>query len=138
MGQLTFTADAEKLAVDYPMIAMDLSSGSMISGVGHRLMIDPGTATVEAARIYNAGNGKQITGFKLTGMSTGFTKAGSRILRGTMPEGTALVMNEGTPTQPNTVSVRGGLDITGYSPQQKANITVELPNTPVEVVAPTV
>ncbi len=36
----------------------------------------------------NAGNGKQITGFNLTGQTSGFTATGSATLRdGTVPEG---------------------------------------------------
>jgi len=44
------------------------------------------------------------------------------VLRDTgCPDGSVLFMNEGTRTQPNTVSITGGLKVNG----------VDLPNTPV-------
>jgi hypothetical protein len=101
---------------------------------GHRQFIQPGTVTIEAEQVRNSGNGKQITGFNLTGKSLGFTNVGNRVLRDTgCPEGSVLFMNIGTPTQPNTVSVLGGLKVSGTKDGQTK--TVDLPNTPV-VVAP--
>ncbi len=119
-GSLKFTVSGEKLVVDYPMTCFDLNSGSIVSG-GHRLIVQPGTSAIEATPVLN-GNGKQITGFKLTGKSTGFTNVGNRVVRDTgCAEGSVLFMNEGTPAQPNTVSITGGLQVNG----------IDLPNTPV-------
>jgi len=119
--KLKFTVGAEKVVVDYPMTCFNLNTGAQTSG-GHRLIVQPGTATVAAAPIYNAGNGKQITGFNLTGTVTDFTNVGNRVSRDvTCGTDTVLFMNEGTPAQPNTVSVTGGLQVNG----------VPLPNTPI-------
>ena len=55
--------------------------------VGHRIISQPGTTTVTATPIYNAGNGRQITGFNLTGQTSGFTATGGATLREEKPEG---------------------------------------------------
>ena len=124
-GTLKFTASAEKVVVDYPMSCLDLNTGAITSG-GHRLIVQPGNASIVAAPVLNAGNGKQITGFNLTGNSAGFINVGNRVLRDvTCGADTVLFMNEGTPDPANTVSVTSGLKVNG----------IDLPNTPVVVPA---
>ena len=125
-GTLNFTAGAEKITVDYPMSCFNLNTGAVTSG-GHRLFVQSGMAAVEATPVLNLGNGRQITGFDLSGKSTGFTPAGSTVVRDvTCGADTVLFMNEGSPTQPGTMSVTGGLKVNGF----------DLPNTPVVVPAP--
>ncbi len=127
----TGASTAERVNVDYPMVCMNVTNGAMTSG-GHRLIIQPGTVamTITNTPIYNAGNGKQITGFKLTSAPGTFKAVGNAVVRDvTCGENTVLVMNEGTATQPKTVTVTGastdGLKVNGVS----------LPNTPVEITA---
>jgi hypothetical protein len=100
----------------------DLNGGGLLSGVtGHRQIVQSGNATIEATPVLNS-NGKQITGFTLTGKSVGFTAVGYAKIRETgCPEGSVLFANTGTPTQPNTVSITSGLQVNG----------IDLPNTPV-------
>ena len=129
VGSLKFTASAEKIAVDYPMTCFDLNGGGVLSGVtGHRIITYSGYATIDATQIKSS-NGKQITGFNLTGKSTGFTFVSGSSRDTGCPEGSVLFMNTGTPTQPNTVSITGGLKVSGLVDGQTK--TVDLPNTPV-------
>lgn len=121
----TGASTAERINVDYPMTCFDLNTGAQTSG-GHRLIMQPGTvgSTVKATPIYNAGNGKQITGFDLTATPGAFQAVGNAFVRDvTCGEGTVLFMNEGLATQPKTVAVTGasaaGLTVNG----------VALPNT---------
>ena len=53
--------------------------------VGHRIISQPGTTTITATKVLNAGNGKQITGFDLTGQTSGFTATGNATLREESP-----------------------------------------------------
>ena len=116
--KLIFTAGAEKVIADYKMSCY----GS--DAVGHRIISQPGTTTVTATKVLNAGNGKQITGFDLTATPGTFQAVGNAFVRDvTCGEGTVLFMNEGLATQPKTVAVTGasaaGLTVNG----------VALPNT---------
>ena len=121
VDSLKFTAGAEKVIADYKMSCFNGSTGAIDEAVGHRIISQPGAATVTATQVLNS-NGKQITGFNLTGNANDFTNVGNRVLRDTgCPEGSVLFMNTGGPTQPNTVSITGGLRVNG----------VDLPNTPV-------
>ena len=75
----------------------------------------------------NAGNGKQITGFNLTGQTSGFTATGGATLREEKPEGCLMFMNLGQGDLFGKTQITGGLKVNG----------IDLPNTPVEsVVAP--
>src|SRR4249919_3769533 len=92
VGSLKFATSAERVTVDYPMSCFNLNTGAITSG-GHRLFVQSGTATVEATPVLNS-NGKQITGFNLTGKSTGFTQIGSTVIREvTCGADTVLFMN---------------------------------------------
>jgi hypothetical protein len=109
-GSLKFTAGAEKI-IDYPMTCFNLNTGAQTSG-GHRLIVQTGKATVTATPVYNAGNGKQITGFNLTGQTNGFAVTGGTVRDVTCGEDTVLFMNDGLAVQ-NPVSVTGGLMVNG-------------------------
>src|SRR6476661_5999560 len=61
VASLKFTVSGEKVIADYKMSCY----GS--DAIGHRIISQPGTITVTATPVLNAGNGKQITGFDLTG-----------------------------------------------------------------------
>jgi hypothetical protein len=118
VGTLKFTASAEKVIADYKMSCY----GS--DAIGHRIISQPGTATVTATPIYNAGNGKQITGFNLTGQTNGFTVTGGATLRDVpCPEGSFMYMNLGQGDLFGKTQVTDGLKVNG----------IALPNTPVEV-----
>jgi hypothetical protein len=119
-ASLKFTASAEKVTADYKMSCY----GS--DAVGHRIISQPGTTQVTATPIYNAGNGKQITGFNLTGQTSGFTATGSATLREEKPEGCFMFMNLGQGDLFGKTVVTGGLKVNG----------VDLPNTPVVEAAP--
>ena len=97
------------------MVCMNLTTGDM-STVGHRLIVQPGTATISATQTLS-GNGKQINGWTLTGgAASGFTPSGNAVVRDTGCEGGALVWNTGTPSQPLTVTATGeasGLFVSG-------------------------
>src|SRR6478609_985285 len=87
---LKFTASAEKVIADYKMSCY----GS--DAIGHRIISQPGTTTVTATPVLNSGNGKQITGFDLTGQTSGFTATGGATLRTVpCPEGSFMYMNLG-------------------------------------------
>ena len=97
--------------------------------VGHRIISQPGTATVAATPVLNAGNGKQITGFNLTGQTSGFTSTGGATLRDPTDARRArlMFMNVGQGDLFGKTQITGGLKVNG----------IDLPNTPVEsVVAP--
>jgi hypothetical protein len=117
VGTLKFTASAEKVIADYKMSCY----GS--DAIGHRIISQPGAATVTATPIYNAGNGKQITGFNLTGQTAGFTATGNATLREEKPEGCLMFMNLGQGDLFGKTQITGGLKVNG----------IDLPNTPVEV-----
>ena len=128
-----FVVAGEQVMVDYPMVCMNLTTGDM-STVGHRLIVQPGTATLSATQTLS-GNGKQINGWTLTGgAASGFTPSGNAVVRDTGCEGGALVFNTGTPSQPLTVTATGG----GVSVQGKnksgALVTVPLVDTTPVVV----
>ena len=76
----------------------------------------------------NGGNGKQITGFNLTGQTSGFTVTGGAAIRTVpCPEGSFMYMNLGQGDLFGKTQITGGLKVNG----------IDLPNTPVEsVVAP--
>ena len=120
-GSLKFTVGAEKVIADYKMSCY----GS--DAIGHRIISQPGTATVAATAVLNAGNGKQITGFNLTGQTSGFTATGGATLREEKPEGCLMFMNLGQGDLFGKTQITGGLKVNG----------IDLPNTPLEsVVAP--
>ena len=116
---LKFTASAEKVTADYKMSCY----GS--DDVGHRIISQPGAATVTATPIYNSGNGKQITGFNLTGQTSSFTATGGATLREEKPEGCLMFMNLGQGDLFGKTQITGGLKVNG----------IDLPNTPVVVPA---
>lgn len=92
--------------------------------IGHRIIAIPGTTTVTATPIYNAGNSKQITGFNLTGQTSGFTSTGGAALRDVpCPEGSFMYMNLGQGDLFGKTQITGGLQVN----------SIDLPNTPVEV-----
>ena len=130
-----FVVAGERVNVDYPMVCMNLATGDM-STVGHRLIVQPGTAAISATQTLS-GNSKQINGWTLTGgAASGFTPSGNAVVRDTGCEGGALVMNTGTPSQPLIVTATGG----GVSVQgvNKSGATVTVPlvdTTPVLVPA---
>ncbi len=71
------------------MVCMNLTTDDM-STVGHRLIVQPGTATISATQTLS-GNGKQINGWTLTGgAASGFTPSGNAVVRDTGCEGGAL------------------------------------------------
>ena len=122
-ASLKFTASAEKVTADYKMSCFNGSTGAS-SAVGHRDHLQPGTTTVTATPIYNAGNGKQITGFNLTGQTSGFTATGGATLRDSAcPEGSFMFMNLGQGDLFGKTQITGGLKVNG----------IDLPNTPVAV-----
>ena len=128
-----FVVAGERVNVDYPMVCMNLTTGDM-STVGHRLIVQPGTATVSAIQTLS-GNGKQINGWTLTGRATsGFTPSGNAVVRDTGCEGGALVFNTGTPSQPLTVTATsGGVSVQGKN-KSGALVTVPLADTTPVVV----
>jgi len=128
-----FVVAGERVNVDYPMVCMNLTTGDM-STVGHRLIVQPGTATVSATQTLS-GNGKQINGWTLTGgAASGFTPSGNAVVRDTGCEGGALVFNSGTPSQPLTVTATGGgVSVQGVN-KSGATVTVPLVDTTPAVV----
>ena len=128
-----FVVAGERINVDYPMVCMNLTTGDM-STVGHRLIVQPGTATVSATQTLS-GNGKQINGWTLTGgAASGFTPSGNAVVRDTGCEGGALVFNTGTPSQPLTVTATGGgVSVQGVN-KSGALVTVPLVDTTPVVV----
>src|SRR6476659_7171113 len=66
VDSLKFTAGAEKVIADYKMSCFNGTTGAIDAEVSHQIISQPGTATVTATPVLNAGNGKQITGFNLT------------------------------------------------------------------------
>jgi hypothetical protein len=118
---LKFTVSGEKVIADYKMSCY----GS--DAIGHRIISQPGTTTVTATPVLNAGNGKQITGFNLTGQTSGFTATGGATLREEKPEGCLMFMNLGQGDLFGKTQITGGLKVNG----------IDLPNTPVDaIVAP--
>jgi hypothetical protein len=113
-GQIKFTVNAEKVAADYEMSCYG-SNATM-----HRQIIHFGTATIEATALLNP-QGKVSQGWNLTGKTTGFTFSSGTYRDSACPEGSFPFMNVGVPTQPNTMSITGGLKVNG----------IDLPNTPV-------
>ena len=94
--------------------------------VGHRIISQPGTTTVTATPVLNAGNGKQITGFNLNGATSGFTVTaggGASMRTVPCPDGSFSYMNLGQGDLFGKVAVTGGLKVNG----------VDLPNTPIEI-----
>ena len=90
-----------------------------------RIISQPGTTTVTATPVLNAGNGKQITGFNLTGQTSGFTTTGGTTLREDRARRARLMyMNLGQGDLFGKTQITGGLKVNG----------IDLPNTP--VVAP--
>src|SRR6476469_4632886 len=87
VGSLKFTTGAEKVIADYEMSCY----GS--DATGHRIITQPCTTTVTATPVQNSGNGKQITGFNLTGQTSGFTATGGATLREEKPEDCLMFMN---------------------------------------------
>ena len=70
----------------------------------------------------NSGNGKQITGFNLTGQTSGFTATGGAALRTVpCPEGSFMYMNLGQGDLFGKTQITGGLKVNG----------IDLPNTSV-------
>ena len=127
VGTLKFTAGAEKVIADYKMSCFNGSTGAIDAEVGHTIISQPGTTTVTATKVLNAGNGKQITGFNLTGQSSGFTSTGGAAVRTVpCPEGSFMYMNLGQGDLFRKTQVTGGLKVNG----------IDLPNTPVSIVAP--
>ena len=126
-------SDSKDINVDYPMVCMNLTTGDM-STVGHRLIVQPGTATISATQTLS-GNGKQINGWTLTGgAASGFTPSGNAVVRDTGCEGGALVLNTGTPSQPLTVTATGGgVSMQGMN-KSGAIVTVPLADTTPVVV----
>jgi hypothetical protein len=123
---LKFTASAEKVIADYKMSCFNGNTGAIDAEVSHTIIYQAGAATVTNTPIYNAGNGKQITGFKLTGQASGFTAKGGNMLRTVpCPVGSFSYMNLGQGDLFGKTLVTGGLKVNG----------VELPNTPVEITA---
>ena len=118
---LKFTTGAEKVIADYKMSCY----GS--DAIGHRIISQPGTTTVTATPVFNAGSGKQITGFNLTGQTSGFAATGGATLREEKPEGCLMFMNLGQGDLFGKTQITGGLKVNG----------IDLPNTPVDaIVAP--
>jgi len=119
-GSLKFTVGAEKVIADYKMSCY----GS--DAIGHRIISQPGTSSIEFTPVLNS-NGKQITGFNLTGQTSSFTATGGATLREEKPEGCLMFMNLGQGDLFGKTQITGGLKVNG----------IDLPNTPVEsVVAP--
>jgi len=114
-ANLKFTAGVEKVIADYKMSCY----GS--DAIGHRIISQPGTTTVTATPVLNAGNGKQIIGFNLTGQTSGFTATGGATLREEKPEGCLMFMNLGQGDLFGKTQITGGLKVNG----------IDLPNTPV-------
>jgi hypothetical protein len=118
-------ADISRVVADYKMSCFNGSTGAIDAEVSHQIISQPGAATVTATPIYNAGSGKQITSFNLTGQTSGFTATGGNTLRTVpCPEGSFNYMNLGQGDLFGKTQVTGGLKVNGS----------ELPNTP--VVAP--
>jgi len=130
-----FVVAGERVNVDYPMFCLNLTTFDM-STVGHRLFVQPGTATISATQTLS-NNGKQINGWTLAGgAASGFTPTGNTVVRDTGCEGGALFQNAGTPSQPLTFTATGG----GVSVQgkNKNDVLVTVPlvdTTPVVVPA---
>ena len=125
-GSLKFTAGAEKVIADYKMSCFNGSTGAIDTAVSHQIISQPGTATVKADPIYNAGNGKQITGFNLNGATSGFTVTaggGASMRTVPCPDGSFSYMNLGQGDLFGKTQVTGDLKVNN----------VALPNTPVEV-----
>ena len=126
VGSLKFTAGAEKVIADYKMSCFNGSTGAIDAEVGHTIISQPGTTTVTATQVFNAGNGKQITGFNLTGQTNGFTATGDATFRTVpCPEGSFMYMNLGQGDLFGKTQITGGLKVNG----------IDLPNTPVVIPA---
>ena len=123
-----FVVAGERVNVDYPMVCMNLTTGDM-STVGHRLIVQPGTATISATQTLS-GNGKQINGWTLTGgAASDFTPSGNAVSRDTGCEDGVLFMDTGTPSQPRTVTATGsGVSVKGVN-KSGATVTVPLVDT---------
>ena len=122
VGTLKFTASAEMVIADYKMSCFNGSTGAIDAEVGHTIISQPGTTTVTATPVLNSGNGKQITGFNLTGQTSGFTATGGAALRTVpCPEGSFMYMNLGQGDLFGKTQITGGLKVNG----------IDLPNTPV-------
>ena len=122
VGTLKFTASAEKIIADYKMSCFNGSTGAIDAEVSHTIISQPGTATFTATPIYNAGNGKQITGFNLTGQTSSFTATGGNTLRTVpCPDGSFSYMNVGQGDLFGKTQITGGLKVND----------IALPNTPV-------
>ena len=110
VGTLKFTAGAEKVIADYKMSCFNGTTGAIDAEVSHQIISQPGTTTVTATPVLNAGNGKQITGFNLTGQTTGFTATGGATLRTVpCPEGSFHYMNLGQGDLFGKTQITGGL-----------------------------
>jgi len=121
-GSLKFTAGAEKVIADYKMSCFNGSTGAIDTAVSHQIISQPGTTTITATPVLNAGNGKQITGFNLTAQTSGFTATGAATLRTVpCPEGSFMYMNLGQGDLFGKTQITGGLKVNG----------IDLPNTPV-------
>jgi hypothetical protein len=119
---IKFTADASKLAVDYPMTCFDLNGGGILAGVtGHRQITYTGTVTLAATPDLNP-HGKVVGDFHLSvPTEAAFSMVSGSVADTGCPTGSVLFSNTGTPTQPGTISVTGGLKVNG----------IDLPNTPI-------
>jgi hypothetical protein len=130
VGTLKFTAGAEKVIADYKMSCFNGTTGAIDAEVSHQIISQPGTTTVTATPVFNAGNGKQIIGFDLTGQTSGFTATGGATLRMVpCPEGSFSYMNLGQGDLFGKTQITGGLKVSGMVDGQMK--TVDLPNTPV-------
>jgi hypothetical protein len=122
VGSLKFTTSAEKVNADYKMSCFNGSTGAIDAEVSHTIISQPGTTTVTATPVLNSGNGKQITGFNLTGQTSGFTATGGATVRTVpCPDGSFSYMNLGQGDLFGKTQVTGGLKVNG----------IDLPNTPV-------
>jgi hypothetical protein len=123
VGSLKFTASAEKVIADYKMSCFNGSTGAIDSAVGHRFISQPGAATITPTPVLSS-NGKQITGWNLTGQTSGFTAAGGATLRDVpCPEGSFMYMNLGQGDLFGKTQITDGLKVND----------IALPNTPVAV-----
>ena len=120
-ASLKFTAGAEKVIADYKMSCFNGTTGAIDAEVSHQIISQPGTTTVTATPVFNAGNGKQIIGFDLTGQTSGFTATGGATLREVpCPDGSFMYMNLGQGDLFGKTQITGGLKVNG----------IDLPNTP--------
>ncbi len=73
-GSLKFTAGAEYVIADYKMSCFNGTTGGIDAEVSHTIIFQTGTTAVTSTPVLNAGNRKQITGFDLTGATSGFIR----------------------------------------------------------------